>query len=96
MQSSIRAPQPWKQHLSGIASATLVRRKVDEVALHDNGQDEIMDDVRLPISHDTLPWRGGVNLLVSRVQERRVHTCVNNVTTVALSTTSFCMAESAV
>ena len=39
---------------------------------------------------------GGVNLLGSRVQERRVHTCVNNVTTVALSTTSFCMAESAV
>ena len=26
----------------------------------------------------------------------RVHTCVNSVTTVALATTSFCMAESAV
>jgi len=47
-----------------MASATLVRCKVDQLALHDDGQDEIMDDVWLPVSHDTLAGRG-VNLLVA-------------------------------
>ena len=95
MQSSIWAPHPWKQHIIGIASATLVGRKVDEFAIHDDGQDEIMYDVRLPISHDTLPWGRGVGGQ-SVGHGHRVHTCVNSVTTVALATTSFCMAESAV
>ena len=60
-----------------MASATLVRCKVDQLALHDDGQDEIMDDVWLPVSHDTLAGRG-VNLLVDRwrggVQGCHVHT----------------------